>query len=52
MTEFSVFRVFFDPPAPTDKNSTFCLIESECLRILRFSENLVEIGLVDSEKFG
>ena len=49
MTEFSVF---FYPPAPTDKNSKFCSIESECSRFRRFRENLVEICLVDSEKLG
>ena len=49
---FSCFGLFFDPMAPQTKIQNSVSIESECSRFLRFRENLVEIGLVDSEKLG
>ena len=54
MTEVSVFWVFFRPSCPyaQTKIQNSVLIESECSRFRRFRENLVEICLVDSEKFG
>ena len=53
MTEFAVFVGFFStllPPQANIQNSVS--IESECSRFRRFRENLVEIGVVDSENFG
>ena len=39
-----------NPPAPLQtKIQNSVSIESECFRFRRFPENLVEIGLVDSE---
>ena len=48
---FRVFGGFFDPSAPQIKIQNSVLIESECSRFGKFRENLVEIGLVDSERF-
>ena len=52
MTEFPGFGFFSTllPPQTKIKNSVS--IEFECSRFRRFFENLVEIGLVDSEKLG
>ena len=51
MTPFSVFGRGFRPTCPhRKKNRNSVSIESECLRFLKFRENLIEIGLVDSEK--
>ena len=50
-----IFRVlgFFRPSCPPQtKIQNSVSIESESSRFRRFRENLVEIGLVDSEKLG
>ena len=57
MTEYSVFFFFFLGGGstllpPTEKKSKFCLDRIRSFTVSGFGENLVEIGLVDSEKLG
>ena len=49
---FPCFGFFVYPPAPQTKIQNSVSIESGSSRFLRFRENLVELGFVDSEKLG